>query len=141
MSPLFHIDPPTAADPGSESDIQTRFRSRMRILAPEVRLVAMPNAGKRTAWEAQQRKREGLAKGWPDLGAHWCHGFGRSPVPHVAWLEFKDRKGSLSIEQHDNLNWLTQAGFPCGVFRSVETAIEFLRQQGAPFLFHREVAA
>lgn len=123
---LFHVDPPSTADSGTEIEIQSRLRSRIKHLAPEVRLVAIPNAGKRTAWAAMNAKREGLAKGFPDLLALWEGG--------QAFLEIKARSGSLDTEQIAWLNWLHQAGFPCGVFRSVDSCIGFLREQGAPFL-------
>lgn len=129
---LFHVDPPSVADSGDEIGIQTRLRSRMKILAPTVRLVAIPNAGKRTAWAAMQAKREGLAKGFVDLQALW------EPQAQnergIAFLEIKDRKGSLTPEQITWLNWLHQAGFPCGCFRSADTAVAFLRDAGAPFM-------
>jgi hypothetical protein len=123
---LFHIDPPSVADAGDEAAIQTRFRSRMRMRAPEVKLVAVPNAGVRTSYEKFQRAREGLVIGFPDLVCLWLGG--------CAFIEFKQRTGSLSAAQHDNLNWLARAGFACGVFRSVESAMAFLRAQGAPFM-------
>lgn len=123
---LFHVDPPAVADSGDEIGIQVRFRNRVKNLAPAVRLFAIPNAGKRTAWAAMQAKREGMTSGFPDVGALWDGG--------GAFLEFKTRTGTLSLEQIAWLNWLHQAGHPCGVFRSAETAIAFLRSQGAPFL-------
>lgn len=134
MSYLFHHDPRAVADDGDELSIQVRLRSRLRILAPTVRLVATPNAGKRTAWAAIKAKSEGLSKGFPDLNCLWSNGVGDAAVPGIAFLELKDRNGSLSPEQTDWLNWLHQAGFPCGCFRSVDTACDFLRRHGAPFM-------
>lgn len=122
----FHVDPPAIADSGDEIGIQTRLRSRIRTIAPAVRLVAIPNAGQRTAWAAMNAKREGLAKGFPDLLALWGGG--------SAFLEIKVRSGSLSTDQIAWLNWLYAGGHSVGVFRSVDSAIAFLRQQGAPFL-------
>lgn len=113
--------------------IQVRLRSRMRILAPTVRLVATPNAGKRTAWAAIKAKNEGMSAGFPDLNALWHCGRGEMAEPGIAFLELKDRNGALKQEQVDWLNWLHLAGFPCGCFRSADTAIEFLRRHGAPF--------
>lgn len=123
---IFHCDPPAIADASDEIGIQSRLRSRLRNIAPSVRLVAIPNAGKRTAWAAMQAKREGLAKGFPDLLALWEGG--------CAFLEIKARAGSLDVEQIAWLNWLHNAGNAVGVFRSVDTAIAFLKEQGAPFL-------
>lgn len=130
---LFHCDERAIADPGDELSIQVRLRSRLRMLAPGVRLVATPNAGKRTAWAAMKAKAEGMSKGFCDLTALGSCGQGESAVPKIAFLELKDRDGSLSPEQIDWLNWLTKAGFNCGCFRSVDTAIEALRRWGFPF--------
>lgn len=134
MKYAFHYDERSVADPGDELSIQVRLRSRLRILAPGVRLVATPNAGKRTAWAAMKAKAEGMQAGWPDITCLWSNGTGVTAVPGVAFLELKARDGSLSVPQIGTLNWLHNAGFPCGCFRSVETAIEFLRQAGAPFM-------
>lgn len=123
---LFHVDPRSVADEGDELAIQSRFRSRMGMLAPKCRVVATPNGGKRTAWEGMKAKREGLAKGFPDVNVYW--------PGDLCILEFKDKGGSLSGEQTDWLNWLHLAGFKVGVFRSAATAIDFVRQSGAPFL-------
>lgn len=130
---VFHVDPPCVADSGDELAIQTRFRSRMKMLAPTVRLVATPNAGKRTAWAAMKAKQEGMSKGFPDLAAYWANGRGDNAVPGTAYLEFKAKGGALSVEQVDWMNWLHMSGFPCGVFNSVDSAVEFLRRAGAPF--------
>jgi len=138
---LFHCDDRSVADPGDELAIQVRLRSRMRMLAPGVRLVATPNAGKRTAWAAMKAKAEGMAAGFPDLNVIWSNGQGVNAVPGIAFLELKDRNGSLSAAQEDWLNFLHQAGFPCGCFRSVDTAIAFLRAAGAPFVVGQGVAA
>jgi hypothetical protein len=125
MSYLFHVDPKSVADDGDELSIQTRLRSRCKMWAPSMRLVATPNAGKRTAWAAMKAKAEGMAKGYPDLNAFWEGGF--------AVLELKDRNGTLSPEQIDWLNFLHRCGIACGCFRSVDSAVAFLRAQGAPF--------
>jgi hypothetical protein len=123
---LFPVDPPSVADSGDEVGIQTRFRTRMKMAAPSVRLFAIPNAGKRTAWSAMQVKREGLVTGFPDIGCHWEGG--------IAFVEFKTRTGALSNDQIRELNQLHANGHPCGVFRSADTAIAWLRSLGAPFL-------
>lgn len=122
----FHCDQRSVADPGTEIAIQVRFINRMKMLAPTVRLVATPNAGKRTQWAAMQAKREGMAAGFPDMTALWAGG--------TAYIEFKQKDGSLSEPQISWLNWLYNAGFPCGCFRSVDSAVAFLRAQGAPFM-------
>jgi hypothetical protein len=134
---LFHVDPPAVADAGDEFSIQKRFLARMRTVAPSVRLVATPNAGKRTMWEAQRAKGEGMATGWPDLACYWSNGLDDNAIPGIAMIEFKTKTGRLSDAQIDNLNWLHRHGFPVGVFRSVSTAEAWLRQRGAPFLMEQ----
>lgn len=126
MQYAFHIDPPSVAQDSDEMGIQVLFRNRMHTLAPSVMLVAVPNAGKRSVWEGRTRKREGMVPGFPDVIALWG---GRAH-----FLEFKTGKGSLSPQQIDCLNRLVRLDFPVGVFRSAETAVEWLRGHGAPFL-------
>ena len=115
----FHVDKRDASNDNDEATIQARFRSRMRTLAPQVFLVAVPNAGKRTAWERRARAREGMVPGFPDMLAMFD---GRT-----AALEFKSGTGSLSNVQIDTLNRLCAQDFPVGVFRSPETAIDWLQ--------------
>lgn len=110
----------------SELEIQTLFRSRARIQCPAVRIVAIPNAAKRSQWAAQRAKREGLATGFPDV---MCLAGGR-----VAFIEFKAAKGVLSANQQDWLGWLRSDGFPVMVARDPDDALEFLRTNGFPFL-------
>lgn len=121
---LFHVDPRASADEGDELKIQVRLRTTLAKIAPKVRFVATPNGARRTMWEARQAKAEGMAKGFCDATILWPGG--------VAFMEIKARNGSLSADQISWLNWLTQAGHPCGVFNNVESALNWLRDQGAP---------
>jgi hypothetical protein len=126
VSYIFHCDLPAVADPGDELAIQVRLRARCKMLAPTMRLVATPNGAKRTAYSAMKAKAEGMSKGFPDLNAL---------APNFnAYLEIKARAGSLSTEQVEWLNFLHRCGFPSGCFRSVDTAVAFLIDAGAPFL-------
>ena len=136
--PRFHYEPPRLADPGSENDIQFAFCQAMRKLAPDVRIVAVPNGQKRTRWQAAQAKREGLSKGFPDVMALWGHGAGRAPVSGMAMIEFKSKDGTLSDDQKEQLDWLHDHGFAVAVCRSVAGAVAFLRGCQAPIL--RELA-
>jgi hypothetical protein len=111
----------------SELAIQTLFRSRARILCPAVSVVAIPNAGKRTQWAAQQAKREGLATGFPDILCFW-------KGPGVAAIEFKAASGRVSEAQSEWIERLNDMGIPCIVSRDPDHALEFLRQCGAPFM-------
>ena len=134
MNYLFHLDPCDVADAGDEIAIQTRLRSRMKMLAPTVRLVAVPNGMRTSAWGAVKAKREGMSAGFPDLVA-----IARPRL--VAFLEIKTKVGGLSGDQVNWLNFLTSAGFQCGCFRSVDTAIAALRQWGFPFVDDQAVPA
>lgn len=123
---LFHVDPPSVADAAQdEMKIQVQFRNRMRTKAPGVMLVAIPNAGRRSSWEGLARWREGMVPGFPDMMALWD---GR-----VAFLEFKAGSGTIDPKQIDCLNRLMRQNFVVGVFRSADTAVEWLRGHGAPF--------
>lgn len=125
MTYLFHYDRPAVADQGDEIAIQTKLRRELRMLNPKVRLVAVPNGANRTEWEKLKASREGMARGFPDLVALAAPGL-------VAFLEIKAKTGPLSDDQVSWLNFLYWAGFPCGCFRSVGTAIAFLKAHGFP---------
>lgn len=114
----FHVDKRDAANDSDEAAIQVAFRRKMKTLAPKVILVAVPNAGRRTAWEKRQRAKEGLVPGFPDMLAMFD---GRT-----AAIEFKSGIGSLSNVQIDTLNRLAAQDFPVGVFRSADTAVDWL---------------
>lgn len=124
---LFHVDPRSVADEGDELSIQVRLRKELKLLAPKVTLVAVPNGAQRTVWAAMKAKQEGLQKGFPDAMLLW-------PECGVAFAEIKARGGDLSDDQIVWLNWLTKAGFPCGVFRSSRTFLEWLQGLGAPVM-------
>lgn len=111
----------------SEIAIQTLFRSRARIMCPGVSIIAIPNAGKRTQWAAMQAKREGLAKGFPDILCFW-------KGPGVAAIEFKAAKGRASESQTEWLDRLNELGIPATISRDADHAIEWLRSIGAPFI-------
>lgn len=131
---LFHCDERSVAEEGLEVQIQQRFINRMKKLAPAVRCVATPNGGNRTAWEKLNAKREGMVPGWPDLNCYWSAGLDHNAIPYVAMLEFKTKTGRLSDSQIMELNWLHRHGFKVGCFRGADTAIDFMRKIGAPFL-------
>lgn len=109
----------------TEIAIQTLFRSRARMKCPGVRIVAIPNAGKRGQKALNQARREGAAWGFPDVMALWAGG--------VAFIEFKASNGVVSDNQAEWLDRLTDMGFPATVSRDPDHALEFLRAAGAPF--------
>lgn len=121
MTYVFHFDPRNAKGAKDELSVQVAYRNKMAKQAPQVMLVAIPNAGKRTAWESRERAREGMVRGFPDMLAMYD---GRT-----LGLEFKSGIGQPSDTQIETLNKLHRLGFPVGIFRSAETALEWTRQQ------------
>ena len=111
------------------SEIQpvTLFRSRSKILCPGVRVVGIPNGGKRSQWAAAQAKREGMATGFVDLIA--------LAPGKIAFLEIKTARGKLSVAPEEWQERLKAMDFPCGVFRSANSALDFLREHDFPFIF------
>lgn len=130
--PLYHIDPRDVQGAKDELLVQVAFRRTMRMIAPSVMLVAVPNAGRRTAWEARQRGKEGLVPGFPDMLA--MHE-GRTLA-----LEFKSGTGTLSDAQKDCLNKLTRLDFAVGVFRGSASAVEWVRGHFPTAFVDREAA-
>jgi hypothetical protein len=110
-----------------EIEIQAAFRKRLYYVAPRVKVVAIPNAGRRTQWEIRQAKKEGLATGFPDVMAVW-------PGAGVAFIEFKRPGGVTSDNQNEWHQRLTVMGHRVCVAFSVDQAVEFLRQCGAPVM-------
>lgn len=124
----FHYDLPKVALPDrSEEQIQSAFIGRLKIIAPRVRVVASLNGVRTSSMQAIKAKRTGMAKGFPDTqclaGGGLC-----------AFIEFKAKSGSLGDEQINWLNWLHGCGFPVAVCRHPDTATEFLRSHGFPFM-------
>lgn len=111
---------------------QQALRKRLYYSAPSVQVVAIPNAARRTQWEARRAKQEGLATGFPDLLCIW-------PGGGIAFVEMKRAKGgTVSENQREWIERLQGYGFPAAVCRGADAAMEFLRSAGAPI---RERAA
>lgn len=111
----------------SETSLRVRFRARVQIHCPAVRIVGVPNAGKRGLWAQNQARKEGLSAGFPDDLCLWKPG-------RAALIEWKTAAGRLSHNQEDWLAWLVGADFPARVCRDADEGIEFLRECGAPFI-------
>lgn len=78
----FHYDLPRVCPEGTkEDDVQAAMLRDLKACAPEISAFAVPNAGKRTRYERQQRKREGMKAGVVDLILTWPRG--------VAFVEVK----------------------------------------------------
>lgn len=110
-----------------EIDIQQSFRKRCYYAAPSVHVVAVPNAARRTMWEARQAKKEGMAAGFPDVMCIW-------PGGGICFVEFKTPKGRVSENQAEWLLRLNQYGHQSAVCRSADEAMAFLRACGAPVM-------
>jgi hypothetical protein len=123
---LYYIEPKDR-DPRLEEARQMAFRREAKKLCPTVRVCAVPNAGKRTQWEAAKAKREGLTAGIPDCICLWLGG-------GIAWIEFKAADTMPSPAQHEFLNALVRQGHNAAVFRQELTALRWLKSLGAPFL-------
>jgi hypothetical protein len=112
----------------AEIKVQMAFRRDARMICPAVRIVAVPN-GTFIASQAGRRKaqNEGLSAGFPDV---MCLAAGK-----IAFLEMKaGSSGKVSKSQAEWLDWLSAAGFYCGVFRCPDTALSALRNWGFPFV-------
>lgn len=131
--PAFPVEPPDDNRDWAELPRQVSFLRDLRIVAPSVLAYANPNAGKRGPAAIRQAKAEGLRAGVFDLTLVWNFG--------TAWLEFKGysqrRPGVLSAAQIDFGNALVERGQRCACFFSPVAALEWLREQGAPFVDRR----
>lgn len=110
-----------------EIDIQATFRKRCYYGAPQVKIVAIPNAARRTQWEVTRAKKEGLATGFPDVLCLW-------PGGGAAFIEFKAGKGRLTEHQAEWGERLQRYGHHYAVCRSADEAVMFLRRCGAPVM-------
>lgn len=125
IGPTWHEDP-RDDDPRGEDQRQAAFLRQARLLCPAVDIFAVPNAGKRTRWEANKRRREGMKAGALDLVATWNRG--------VAFMEWKNGRDMPDANQRDRLALYARQGHHCGVFRQERSALEWLRSLGAPFI-------
>lgn len=133
--PLDEIDlpwfvEPKDKDPKDEFARQSRFVSLMRQRAPGAEVTAIPNANTGTDWQRVRRKNEGARAGALDLFVTWAPaGQGDRGI---AFLEFKDGQKMPSRVQREQLNSHYRKGHLCGVFRTPERAMAWLRDNGCP---------
>lgn len=113
-----------------ETEIQAGFRNRLRIIAPAVAMVAIPNAARRGPAAIRQAKLEGMASGFPDVVCLWAGG--------LAFIEFKRPGGRVSDNQAEWIERLARWGRPAKVCYGTDEAMAFLRSCGAPFLLAAE---
>lgn len=86
---------------------------------------SVPNGGKRGFVAQRHVKKEGLTKGYPDL---IIDGLGENRGK-VFRAEIK-ANGRLSVDQYEILNTLWDNGHKCGLFRSLDTLVDAMKQEG-----------
>ena len=97
----------------SENDIQRQIIDWVRWAAPSVKIIAIPNASRRTTGGRPTNAVPGLTPGAPDLLVIM-------PAGEVLWMEVKSAIGRVSparLEFHQHLHVL---GHTCAVVRSIE---------------------
>ncbi len=104
----------------SESTIQCNYLKWLNFQHPEVFDVtsSFPNGGVREPRYGARLKREGMKKGFPDLGIFYPCG----DYPGM-FIEFKNEKGRVSTEQKDIISKLQVKGYHCVICRSLDDAI------------------
>lgn len=124
LDPRVFVEPKDRGT-ASENARQWEWVSHMHQNARRVLVFAVPNGTNIASMAGRARvKREGLYTGFPDTGAAW--------TGCTAYLEWKDGKGVPSDAQVECLNRLAAMEHPCGVFRTVEAAVNWLHGLGAP---------
>jgi len=123
LDPAIYVEPKDKS-PEDEDSRQATFVATMRRTAKACEVYAVPNGGKRTQWAAAKAKREGMRKGWPDVGIVWADGEAR--------IEFKAGRTMPDDDQVRLLNWLHLRGHAVAVCRTAEGAINWLQGLGAP---------
>jgi hypothetical protein len=139
--PLFPVeDWRKLSDPRkdlSELDRQGQFVAFMRKVCPHMVVAAIPNAGKRGFKAQHQAKKEGMLSGAFDTLITWDIADAHPDCPStMAMIEFKGfssgKAGSLSQQQIEFGNRLHKQGHKVACFFSARSAIEWLRELGAP---------
>ena len=134
----FHYDMPSQRISDSEIVVQKQCLAMIAKLFPKSRVASIPNGQKRSRWQAQRAKAEGMSKGFCDLvlvGSHPVSmlnnngSYDSSVYPLAAFIEIK-AKAPMTPEQKDWLLFLMDCGHHCGVFRSDATLEQKLREWG-----------
>jgi len=124
LDPGIYVEPKDK-DPASEDTRQAEYIAFIRKHAKACRAIGVPNAGKRSRWEAGKRLREGMTAGEPDTATSWAD----APT---ARIEFKDGQSMPDQNQVAALNWYHRRGHPVAVCRTLEGALRWLASIGAP---------
>lgn len=126
----WHLDAKDR-DPRDEDARVLSALAKAKMLCPAVDIVAVPNAGRRSEWEARKRKKEGMKAGALDWVVTWQPRVGARGVAFVEWKNGSDMPDQ---NQRDRLNMLFRMGHHCGVFRREDSFFAWLRAIGAPFV-------
>jgi hypothetical protein len=110
-----------------EQRLQIELVNTLRAIAPPLEFMCfhVPNGGYRTPREAAIFKALGVIPGIPDLVCLWSAG-------RVGFIELKAHNGALTNIQGRTHAFLRGMGFQVAVVRSVEQAIDTLKEWGAP---------
>lgn len=124
LDPRVFVEPKDKGK-ASETARQAEWVNHMHKHARGVLVFAIPNGTNIPSFAGRAKiKKEGLYTGFPDTGAVWGSG--------TAYLEWKDADGAPRDAQIECLNRLIEMGYPCGVFRTVEAAVNWLACVGCP---------
>jgi len=102
---------------------QVKFVQRVRHLRHDLLIFSIPNGGYRNPKEAIRLKAEGARAGIPDI-----HVAKANEEYYGLYLEFKTRKGRVSVVQAEIMEKLKLEGYCVEVVRSCEEAWEFLME-------------
>lgn len=104
----------------SESTIQCNYLKWLNFQHPEIFKVtsSFANGGARDPRYGARLKREGMKKGFPDLGVFVpCREY------HGMFIEFKNEKGRVSPDQKEVISKLQAKGYLCVICKSIDEAI------------------
>lgn len=108
-----------------EQDFQITLCQALALTLPkDAVFFAIPNAARRSFVDGKMQRKAGLRKGVPDMVV--IHG------GKAFFLELKARDGRVSTDQKDMINLLKIAGAKATVVRTVEQALDALREWGVP---------
>lgn len=115
------ITPEMLASSGSEDGNQMAlfaWAAANTAQYPQLKYIfAIPNGGSRHIAEATKMVATGLRRGVPDVMLPW------SNIKHAGlWIEMKAKKGTVSREQKDWINYLISVGYAAVVCYSWEEA-------------------
>jgi hypothetical protein len=111
------------SDLNAEARIQAAIVEYVRMVAPHIKIYAVPNGGLRTRREAARLKWTGVLAGVLDLVL-------LLPAARCAHWEVKTEKGSLEDEQENMIGWLQVNKHEWAIIRSIDDARYELRRLG-----------